>query len=69
MRAARRRPLLGRGSGAAAGRHRASPARARDGQAAGRRPGGYEYLMAGDDILLVSKGLHLVVDMIEDVMG
>ena len=32
-------------------------------------PNGYEYLMAGDDILLVSKGLHLVVDMIEDVMG
>lgn len=32
-------------------------------------PSGYEYLMAGDDILLVSKGLHLVVDMIENVMG
>jgi len=32
-------------------------------------PRGYEYVMAGDDILLVSKGLHLVVDIIEDVMG
>ncbi len=32
-------------------------------------PDGYEYVMAGEDILLVSKGLHLVVDMIQDVMG
>ncbi|MDB5874371.1 MAG: hypothetical protein JWQ07_3813 [Ramlibacter sp.] len=32
-------------------------------------PSGYEYLLAGEDILLVSKGLHLVVDMIEDVTG
>jgi len=32
-------------------------------------PEGYEYLRAGDDILLVSKGLRLVVDMIEHVMG
>jgi Ni/Co efflux regulator RcnB len=32
-------------------------------------PEGYEYVMAGEDILLVSKALHLVVDMIEDVAG
>lgn len=32
-------------------------------------PEGYEYLLAGEDILLVSKALHLVVDMIEDVNG
>jgi hypothetical protein len=32
-------------------------------------PEGYEYVMAGEDILLVSKALHLVVDMIEDVNG
>jgi len=32
-------------------------------------PDGYEYVMAGEDILLVSKALHLVVDMIEDVAG
>lgn len=32
-------------------------------------PDGYEYLMAGEDILLVSKAIHLVVDMIEDVTG
>jgi Ni/Co efflux regulator RcnB len=32
-------------------------------------PDGYEYVMAGEDILLVSKALHLVVDMIEDVTG
>ena len=32
-------------------------------------PDGYEYVMAGEDILLVSKALHLVVDMIEDVNG
>lgn len=30
-------------------------------------PEGYEYVRAGEDILLVSKGLHLVVDMMEDV--
>jgi Ni/Co efflux regulator RcnB len=33
-------------------------------------PQGYEYVRAGDDILLVSKGgMHLVVDIIENVMG
>ncbi|MBG9387779.1 hypothetical protein [Caenimonas aquaedulcis] len=32
-------------------------------------PNGYEYVSAGGDILLVSKGIHLVVDMIEDVTG
>lgn len=32
-------------------------------------PEGYEYIMAGEDILLVSKAIHLVVDMIEDVTG
>ena len=32
-------------------------------------PDGYEYVLAGEDILLVSKALHLVVDMIEDVTG
>ena len=32
-------------------------------------PNGYEYVSAGEDILLVSKSLHLVVDMIEDVTG
>ena len=32
-------------------------------------PEGYEYVMAGEDILLVSKKIHLVVDMIEDVNG
>jgi Ni/Co efflux regulator RcnB len=32
-------------------------------------PQGYEYLLAGEDILLVSKAIHLVVDMIEDVTG
>ncbi|MDP3856377.1 MAG: hypothetical protein Q8Q73_01300 [Stagnimonas sp.] len=32
-------------------------------------PAGYEYVLAGEDILLVSKALHLVVDMIEDVTG
>ena len=32
-------------------------------------PEGYEYVRAGEDILLVSKGLHLVVDMMEDVAG
>jgi hypothetical protein len=32
-------------------------------------PDGYEYVLAGGDILMVSKALHLVVDMIEDVLG
>lgn len=32
-------------------------------------PEGYEYVRAGEDILLVSKGLHLVVDMMQDVVG
>ncbi len=32
-------------------------------------PNGYEYVMAGEDILLVSKGLQLVVDIIADVTG
>jgi Ni/Co efflux regulator RcnB len=33
-------------------------------------PAGYEYLRAGEDILLVSKSsVRLVVDMIENVMG
>lgn len=32
-------------------------------------PEGYEYRRANDDILLVSKAMHLVVDMIQDVMG
>jgi Ni/Co efflux regulator RcnB len=30
-------------------------------------PEGYEYVRAGEDILLVSKGIHLVVDMMENV--
>jgi Ni/Co efflux regulator RcnB len=32
-------------------------------------PEGYEYVRAGEDVLLVSKGLHLVVDMMQDVVG
>lgn len=32
-------------------------------------PQGYEYVRAGDDILLVSKGMHLVVDILPNVMG
>lgn len=33
-------------------------------------PPGYQYLRAGEDILLVSdNGIHLVVDVLEDVMG
>jgi Ni/Co efflux regulator RcnB len=32
-------------------------------------PEGYEYVRAGEDILLISKGLHLVVDMMQDVAG
>ena len=30
-------------------------------------PEGYEYVRAGEDILLLSKGLHLVVDVMQDV--
>lgn len=32
-------------------------------------PEGYEYVRAGEDVLLVSKGMHLVVDMMQDVAG
>jgi hypothetical protein len=32
-------------------------------------PDGYEYVRAGEDILLVSKGMRLVVDMMQDVAG
>lgn len=32
-------------------------------------PDGYEYVRAGEDVLLLSKGLHLVVDMMQDVAG
>jgi Ni/Co efflux regulator RcnB len=32
-------------------------------------PEGYEYVRAGEDILLMSKGLHLVVDVMQDVVG
>jgi Ni/Co efflux regulator RcnB len=32
-------------------------------------PEGYEYVRAGEDILLLSKGLQLVVDMIPDIVG
>jgi Ni/Co efflux regulator RcnB len=32
-------------------------------------PEGYEYVRASGDILLVSKGLHLVVDILDDVAG
>jgi Ni/Co efflux regulator RcnB len=32
-------------------------------------PEGYEYVRAGDDVLLLSNGLHLVVDVMEDVAG
>ena len=32
-------------------------------------PAGYEYVRAGEDILLVSKGMRLVVDMMQDVAG
>jgi len=32
-------------------------------------PEGYEYVRAGEDILLVSKGMRLVVDMMQDVAG
>jgi Ni/Co efflux regulator RcnB len=30
-------------------------------------PQGYEYVRAGEDILLISKGIHLVVDIMENV--
>jgi Ni/Co efflux regulator RcnB len=30
-------------------------------------PQGYEYVRAGDDILLMSSGIHLVVDVMQDV--
>lgn len=32
-------------------------------------PEGYEYVRAGEDILLVSKGLHLVVDVMQDAVA
>jgi Ni/Co efflux regulator RcnB len=32
-------------------------------------PDGYEYVRAGEDILLMSKGLRLVVDVMQDVVG
>jgi Ni/Co efflux regulator RcnB len=32
-------------------------------------PEGYEYVRAGEDILLISKGMHLVVDMMQNVIG
>jgi Ni/Co efflux regulator RcnB len=32
-------------------------------------PAGYEYVRAGEDILLMSKGIHLVVDVMQDVVG
>jgi Ni/Co efflux regulator RcnB len=32
-----------------------------------KAPEGYEYVRAGEDILMISKGLHLVVDVIQDV--
>jgi Ni/Co efflux regulator RcnB len=32
-------------------------------------PEGYEYVRAGEDVLLVSRGLHLVVDMMQDVVA
>jgi Ni/Co efflux regulator RcnB len=32
-------------------------------------PEGYEYVRAGEDILLVSKAMHLVVDMMQDVVS
>jgi hypothetical protein len=34
-----------------------------------KAPEGYEYVRAGEDVLLISKGLHLVVDMMQDVAG
>jgi hypothetical protein len=32
-------------------------------------PAGYEYVRAGEDILLMSKGIHLVVDVMQDVVA
>ena len=32
-------------------------------------PAGYEYMLAGGDVLLISKAIKLVVDMIPDVMS
>ncbi|HEY8047821.1 MAG TPA: hypothetical protein VIE63_01515 [Ramlibacter sp.] len=32
-------------------------------------PAGYEYVRAGEDILLMSKGIHLVMDVMENVAG
>lgn len=32
-------------------------------------PEGYEYVRAGEDILMLSKGLHLVVDVMQDVVA
>jgi Ni/Co efflux regulator RcnB len=32
-------------------------------------PKGYEYVRAGEDILLISSGIHLVVDEMQDVAG
>ena len=32
-------------------------------------PAGYEYVRAGEDILLMSKAIHLVVDVMQDVVG
>ena len=32
-------------------------------------PNGYEYVRAGEDILLISSGIHLVVDEMQDVAG
>jgi Ni/Co efflux regulator RcnB len=32
-------------------------------------PAGYEYVRAGEDILLMSKSIHLVVDVMQDVVA
>jgi hypothetical protein len=32
-------------------------------------PKGYEYVLAGEDVLLISKAIRLVVDMVPDVMS
>jgi Ni/Co efflux regulator RcnB len=32
-------------------------------------PKGYEYVRAGEDVLLISSGIHLVVDVMQDVVG
>jgi len=34
-----------------------------------KAPEGYEYVRAGEDILMISKGLHLVVDVMQDVVA